>query len=432
MARGQADWESSCLKLGLLVSWSDKRFRPVAEVNLCLGMLVAWAWTAGPMASQSPQLAPIQARHEENAAQEQLKRDISEIQKKLDAQTSLVAAMSQRLQNLERGQSRQQKILESLEPKDAKTTPKPAPVFDEPVIASKTRVQRRCESQDEVPIVGCPTARTMRCNMSYDKAVGHTKCPGEHAWAERMVKADPNPAPWLTHSHESGPRIRSSSTWAVTKAMTRSPGCNALTKAAFGISPSGPSRWKNMAAPFVARCNVKETHSACRGSLNPRIPKPPKFESTKGPRAVCIEGLISTCNALNVSRSELGFDAPDSASGILHIVNAAVSDQALPGQTVQFLDVMPGSEMGVMVAPKDKRPTVSVPLATVDGIVAQLQLPRVDILLVDTEGADPLVLRGANKSLDSVRYIMFETHRDKPLATKTNHVNSGQFVRRLL
>ena len=159
-------------------------------------------------------------------------------------------------------------------------------------------------------------------------------------------------------------------------------------------------------------------HSVGPGHLNPKIPKPPKFDSAKGPRAVCIEGLISTSNALNASRSELGFDVPPGSAGILHIVNAAVSDEASPGQTVQFLDVMPGSEMGVMVDSREKRPTVSVPLATVDGIVAELQLPRVDILLVDTEGADPLVLKGANKSLESVRYIMFETHRDKTLPSK--------------
>lgn len=222
-----------------------------------MGMLVAWAWTAGPMASQSPQLAPIQTRHEENVAGEQLRRDISEFQKKVDAQLSMVATISQRLQNLELGQSRQQKILETLEKEkmDAKTTPKPAPLFEGPVVIPNSRVQRRCEAKDEVPYVGCPTARAMRCNMSYDKAVSHTKCPAEHAWADRMVKADPNPASWLA-SHESGPRIRSSSTWAVTKATTRSPGWNASIKAAFGISPSGPSRWKSMAALFVARCSL--------------------------------------------------------------------------------------------------------------------------------------------------------------------------------
>ncbi|CAL1163784.1 unnamed protein product, partial [Cladocopium goreaui] len=48
----------------------------------------------------------------------------------------------------------------------------------------------------------------------------------------------------------------------------------------------------------------------------------------------------------------------------------------------------------------------------VDTMMHNLSLPKVDILIVDTEGADPAVLRGAGDALRSVRYLMFETHRE--------------------
>jgi len=49
---------------------------------------------------------------------------------------------------------------------------------------------------------------------------------------------------------------------------------------------------------------------------------------------------------------------------------------------------------------------------TVDNLVKQMNLPRVDILKIDTEGWDPAVLLGAFSTLSSVRYLEFEVHRD--------------------
>ena len=39
------------------------------------------------------------------------------------------------------------------------------------------------------------------------------------------------------------------------------------------------------------------------------------------------------------------------------------------------------------------------------------QLPRVDMLLIDTEGNDPLALLGAASVLKTVRYLEFENHK---------------------
>merc|ERR1740138_560257 len=83
-------------------------------------------------------------------------------------------------------------------------------------------------------------------------------------------------------------------------------------------------------------------------------------------------------------------------------------DTAAPNQTVAFPDGLPGQEdLGIRSFAQ-----IDVPVKTVDGLVAEIGLPRVDILLVDTEGADPAVLRGATNALKSVRYLEFEVHRD--------------------
>ncbi|CAE8644053.1 unnamed protein product [Polarella glacialis] len=54
-----------------------------------------------------------------------------------------------------------------------------------------------------------------------------------------------------------------------------------------------------------------------------------------------------------------------------------------------------------------------VVVRTVDSLVKERALPKVDILIIDTEGADPLVLQGATDALKSVRYLEFEVHRDQ-------------------
>ena len=45
-----------------------------------------------------------------------------------------------------------------------------------------------------------------------------------------------------------------------------------------------------------------------------------------------------------------------------------------------------------------------MPKETVDTLVEKLKLPRVDALLVDTEGADPAVLKGSQKTLLSATW----------------------------
>eukprot|EP00913_Durusdinium_trenchii_P033105 g30995.t1 len=87
------------------------------------------------------------------------------------------------------------------------------------------------------------------------------------------------------------------------------------------------------------------------------------------------------------------------------IIHGAASDSAAPGATVEFPNGNAGKKSGRMVldGAKVKGNTVQVPLTTVDALVRDLKLSKVDILIIDTEGADPAVLRGAAKTLGSVR-----------------------------
>jgi len=53
-----------------------------------------------------------------------------------------------------------------------------------------------------------------------------------------------------------------------------------------------------------------------------------------------------------------------------------------------------------------------VALTSVDALVRDNGLGNVDVLSIDTEGADADVLKGAASTLASVRYLEFEVHRD--------------------
>lgn len=56
-----------------------------------------------------------------------------------------------------------------------------------------------------------------------------------------------------------------------------------------------------------------------------------------------------------------------------------------------------------VVAPKEGVPKVRVPLTTIDRIVAELNLPRVDFIKMDIEGAEKPALRGARDTIKRFR-----------------------------
>lgn len=143
-------------------------------------------------------------------------------------------------------------------------------------------------------------------------------------------------------------------------------------------------------------------------AVSPKVTKAVKDASSTGkPIGICVEPMKANLDILRDASNSLGFGSTE--FGAFHIVQAAVMDKATPGQKVEFPDGLPGQEnLGLQNSLVESQ----VPVKTVDGIVTELSIQKIDILLVDTEGADPAVLRGASNTLKSVRYLEFEVHRD--------------------
>jgi len=188
-------------------------------------------------------------------------------------------------------------------------------------------------------------------------------------------------------------------------------------------SPQGfwnTSRWKQYYADTLLRpdpnqknwvLDTETFHCPDRPFSRPEAVKQMAMQSTtrRAPIAVCVEPERENIELLKAS-SALGYGSTE--HGSFHIVQAALSDHADMNQTIEFPDGFPGQEnLGLSSRMYDGH-TSSVPLTTVDNLVKQLKLPRVDILTIDTEGWDPAVLLGAMETLSSVRYLEFEVHRD--------------------
>jgi hypothetical protein len=122
---------------------------------------------------------------------------------------------------------------------------------------------------------------------------------------------------------------------------------------------------------------------------------------------VCIEPMQANVNVLLKARKELGYEVNTSA-GSLRVVQAALANP-VTDEITMFPYGVDGKEDAGITSTEARM--VPVKLSTVDRIVADLELPRVDILTI-TEGADPLVILGASSTLASVNYLTFEVHRD--------------------
>jgi len=136
-----------------------------------------------------------------------------------------------------------------------------------------------------------------------------------------------------------------------------------------------------------------------------------EVKATRVPIGVCVEPMPGNVKLLKSASAALGYNSR-TLYGSFHIVAAAVTSSAAQNQTVPFPDGPPGMEKFSIGYSRKRVNYTMVPVTTVDGIMESLGLQRAEILLIDTEGFDAEVLKGAKRTLAQVRYLEFEVHRD--------------------
>lgn len=135
------------------------------------------------------------------------------------------------------------------------------------------------------------------------------------------------------------------------------------------------------------------------------IPRAKKVPSLENPQVLCVEPMPSTVKLLHKVAK-----ATQLTNDTFRVVQAAVGERE---GSVLFPDGEMGREsLGIGVA--KGHATVPVRQTTVDLLLKEHQLSKVDILTIDTEGHDPAVLRGAQGALSEgrVRFLVFEVHQD--------------------
>jgi len=221
-----------------------------------------------------------------------------------------------------------------------------------------------------------------------------TNCP-QPKWVDEMVRTDPSPGKTVVNI-----------------------GCNKGNDAVrwmelWDISPTkfwSQTRWDELVS------QEKKFNFACKPDqeyVTASMIKPHHHHKHEAlPIGVCVEPMPSNVRLLNNVSEALGYE-PKTPHGSFHIVQAAAVAKASPGETQPFPDMKAGCE-GAHLGPGSDLPksaTQEVPVKTVDSIMDELGL-YADVLIIDTEGWDAEVLKGAKRTLTKVRYLEFEVHRD--------------------
>ena len=116
-------------------------------------------------------------------------------------------------------------------------------------------------------------------------------------------------------------------------------------------------------------------------------------------RIVAVEPHTGTFQRLRINTSHL--------DGV-ELVNAAVTDR--DGETTLFS----GSESwaAALTPSADRRTETVIPAVTLQRIVEDLDLPRIDLLKMDIEGAEEQVLASSASVLRQTRSLIFEYHQE--------------------
>merc|ERR1719436_90274 len=130
-----------------------------------------------------------------------------------------------------------------------------------------------------------------------------------------------------------------------------------------------------------------------------------KLKFDGDPRVLCVEPMPANVRLLDeVNKVVFGPNSP------MEVINAAVSDH---NGTGFFPDAGTGEETGIL-SPSQYPGFASVQVTTVDALLSERNIKKVDVLTIDTEGYDSAVIQGAKETLRyrGVRYLTFEVHQD--------------------
>jgi FkbM family methyltransferase len=154
----------------------------------------------------------------------------------------------------------------------------------------------------------------------------------------------------------------------------------------------------------------------CNDATAPLIgdfPAKRRGEESPSIRVYSFDG--STLNAQNLRQGIAALASNHSFNGLAKMwtsENAALAETYVAGATVKFVSQR---EVGHIASADEDlagKTVVIVPVLTIDAIVERERLGFVDVIKVDTEGFDPLVLRGGRVTLQAHKTVLllFEYH----------------------
>jgi len=186
-------------------------------------------------------------------------------------------------------------------------------------------------------------------------------------------------------------------------------GCNTGTDAVdwlerWGTRPNVSASWHRTADARVGEGMCSERRRWWGGS--PDASRPVPKASSADPRVFCVEPMRGNLDVIRECSAKAFGRAEDPS---FTVVKAAVGDRV---GTARFPDAAPGEQKASLADAGSSNKTVEVNVTTVDVLMSQYGLTSLDVLTVDTEGFDPSVLLGAERTLQVVRYLLFEVHQD--------------------
>jgi FkbM family methyltransferase len=88
------------------------------------------------------------------------------------------------------------------------------------------------------------------------------------------------------------------------------------------------------------------------------------------------------------------------------------------------------SESHSLIVPEDKNSYIEVPVKTLDNLLEELNIKKVDIIKIDTEGAEVPILKGAEKTLKAnpgCRVILASYHYPSQIKEVSQFLNDRGF-----